>query len=719
MGFPQVETRVLVVQRSALLSPMRAQLVLIALAMCVPACGGCDPTTIENCQSSLVTDRQSIDFGRVYLGSAVRDSFHLTSPGCAGLTYTAHFELDAFGFQAAPAHEQIAANTGQEIVVIFRPGRSGAIHGRVVFVSDATMSSSVGVDLYAVGAATPDCEDGNGCTVDDFDLASGECVHRAERLVCDDFNACTGMDICVSGVCLGESFSCDDHDVCTDDLCDPRSGCLNMPTASCSDANPCTLDTCDPVLGCQHMVLDDGTPCDDLEQCTIGDICVLGECIGVNVTEGATCDDHDPCSKHDQCVEGTCIDPTYHRAGIGELKFATEVGPLAFGASENPLIDRDGTVFVGIEGGITAVDNCGEVKWTNDQLGTPRWSGAVSLPGILSVPIADAIVDIDATTGMPIRALDARMLFSNTSSTGVRVLDMAVRESFGLVVSVIRETEVSTVTHAIARTGIIAEVDPLRVSITPLARLNERHASRLAIDADEGVVAILREGAPDKGTADELLARFGLANLPETTWASSSVPAKRTELAFGPGDEVLWTSGLIAVSREGVVRSLFERSFEDDPIESGSPVTFANTAIFVESAAAVGLRGLRGLPGWGAEGMGDRLVSIDLSTGEVIYRADLNGRAKRMSPAVDLGGTAYVLTQDGVLHAIDASGASYFDAPLPVTGDALERAALGITPEGVVVSIAAGRVFGVQSPAPLANSTWPRHRRDNLSTGHR
>lgn len=663
------------------------------------------------CDSMLVTDEPVLDLGRVFIGASARGTFNLSSPGCAGTKYSTTLELDAFGWQVGPAVGSLGANTGVEILAVFRPGRPGPSHARAVFTRDGAETSSVTVDLFANGAAIPDCEDGNGCTTDEFNLETGACEHRAERLVCDDFNSCTGSDLCVEGVCLGESFSCDDNDVCTDDLCDPRTGCTNILTSACSDGNPCTLDSCDPIQGCQHNVLDDGTPCDDLEQCTIGDICLRGECIGANVPEGSMCDDGDPCSKNDQCVEGLCLDPGYHRPGTGELKFSTEVGELAEGATENPIIDRDGTVYVGIEGGVTALDLCGEVLWTNASLGTPRWQGAVSIPGILSVPIGDRIVDIDASSGLPIRELDARVLFTGTASSGARVLDLAIRASGGLVASVISEIDTSTATETIERAGLIAEVDPFRLAITPLYGLGARHASRVIIDDDEAIAAIVREGAPDKGIASELLVRFGLAAFPNTSWSTSSILSRRTQLSFGPGSEVLWSNGLLRVTKGGDVRTLYEAP-ADQPVETGSPVTFMNRALIIERNTSISDTG------WGF-GLGDRLVAIDLGTGEVLFRTDLTSRAKRMSPAVDLSGTSYVLTADGVLRAIDKDGMPLFLVPLALRDDPVENVALGITPGAVVVLIADGRVFGVQSEQPLANSSWPRNRRDNLSTGHR
>jgi hypothetical protein len=682
------------------------------LALALSACS--DETGLMDCNATLLTDEPVLDLGRVFLGASARGSFNLTSPGCTGTTYRTALELDAFGWQVGPAVGNIAANTGVEIVVVFRPGRAGPSHARAVFTPEGSETASVTVDLFGNGTAIPDCEDGNGCTVDEFNLDSGECEHRAERLVCDDFNSCTGSDLCVEGVCLGESFSCDDNNVCTDDLCDPRTGCTNILTSACSDGNPCTLDSCDPVMGCQHNVLDDGTPCNDLEQCTIGDICIRGECIGATVPEGAVCDDGDPCSKNDQCVEGTCLDPGYHRPGTGELKYVTEVGQLAEGAEENPIIDRDGSVYVGIEGGVTALDLCGEVLWTNTALGTPRWQGAVSIPGVLSVPIGEKIVDIDARTGMPLRELDARVLFTGTASSGARVLDLAIRASGGLVVSVISEIESSSVADTIERAGMIAEVDPFHLVITPAYELGARHASRVAIDNDEAIVTLLREGAPDKGVARELVVRFGLAAFPNTTWSSSDILARRTQLAFGPGSEVLWSNGLISLTKNGEVRTLYEPIFDtENPLETGSPVTFMNRALIIEKNTAIGSSG------WGGLGFGDRLLAIDLDSGEVVFRSDLVSRAKRMSPAVDLAGTSYVLTEDGMLRAFDLEGAPFFAIPLPLEGDRVENVALGITPGSVVVGISAGRVFGVQSEQPLANSSWPRHRRDNLSTGHK
>src|SRR5207253_6869352 len=64
---------------------------------------------------------------------------------------------------------------------------------------------------------------------------------------CTDGNACTTADTCGGGVCVGgPAPNCNDANVCTDDSCDPATGCVNTPnTAPCTDGNACTTaDTC-------------------------------------------------------------------------------------------------------------------------------------------------------------------------------------------------------------------------------------------------------------------------------------------------------------------------------------------------------------------------------------------------------------------------------------------------------------------------------------------
>ncbi len=96
------------------------------------------------------------------------------------------------------------------------------------------------------------CDDGNFCTDDDCDPETGDCFYSNNQLQCNDFDVCTGGDICSDGLCAGTLLTCD-------------------------DGNPCTTDSCVAPGGCIHQPLD-GIQCDDGLECSVGDMCVMGLC---------------------------------------------------------------------------------------------------------------------------------------------------------------------------------------------------------------------------------------------------------------------------------------------------------------------------------------------------------------------------------------------------------------------------------------------------------
>jgi hypothetical protein len=120
---------------------------------------------------------------------------------------------------------------------------------------------------------------------------------------CDDGNLCNGTETCSANTCVaGSPLVCNDGNVCTDDTCIPATGCSfpnntapcndgNACTTSdtcsggicvggvapnCDDANVCTDDSCNPGSGCEHV--DNADPCSDGDICTTGDVCAGGSC---------------------------------------------------------------------------------------------------------------------------------------------------------------------------------------------------------------------------------------------------------------------------------------------------------------------------------------------------------------------------------------------------------------------------------------------------------
>ena len=94
---------------------------------------------------------------------------------------------------------------------------------------------SNGVCQHAFNTA-PCSSDGNPCT-DDV-CGGGACTHPFNTAPCNDGNQCTSGDRCSGGVCTGgPQISCDDHDLCTTDSCNPASGCQHAPVLGCFDGD--------------------------------------------------------------------------------------------------------------------------------------------------------------------------------------------------------------------------------------------------------------------------------------------------------------------------------------------------------------------------------------------------------------------------------------------------------------------------------------------------
>ncbi len=188
-----------------------------------------------------------------------------------------------------------------------------------------TVDDTCVIGLCAGGTETT-CDDGSPCTADSCDVVTG-CLHTpVDAQTCDDASLCTVNDACLAGKCVGTAVLCDDLNVCTDNTCDPISGCLfTQNTAPCSDndlctaddkcavgkcisgapqvcddKNSCTVDSCDPTTGCVYTPTS-GATCDDGDFCTVNDVCTVGVCGGT----ANACDDGNACSV-DTCASGTC-----------------------------------------------------------------------------------------------------------------------------------------------------------------------------------------------------------------------------------------------------------------------------------------------------------------------------------------------------------------------------------------------------------------------------
>ncbi len=173
--------------------------------------------------------------------------------------------------------------------------KHGANNGAKCSDGDDCTANDTCWDKQCTPGAPVDCDDGNVCTTDSCDPASG-CQHsHANGIGCDDGDACTDPDTCWDGACSGKIISCDDGNVCTHDSCDPEQGCQHTAAngapcsdgdvctdgdtcwdencvpgepLDCDDGNICSSDTCDSEQGCLYQPANNGTPCDDGNLCT-------------------------------------------------------------------------------------------------------------------------------------------------------------------------------------------------------------------------------------------------------------------------------------------------------------------------------------------------------------------------------------------------------------------------------------------------------------------
>ncbi|MBI5610295.1 MAG: hypothetical protein HY902_15565 [Deltaproteobacteria bacterium] len=207
------------------------------------------------------------------------------------------------------------------------------------------------VDHVCQAVAATSCDDGNPCTSDDCDKASG-CTHLANAATCSDGDGCSDPDLCQGGHCTsGPPRTCDDQNPCTSDTCQAGTcghsatggpcsdgdactlgeacaggACSGGLLVSCDDGLTCTADSCDSKNGCSHTA-GSGT-CSDGDPCTNGDTCTAGQCAGqkVDCDDGQACttdacgptgcehapstgpcSDDDVCTMADTCSAGACV----------------------------------------------------------------------------------------------------------------------------------------------------------------------------------------------------------------------------------------------------------------------------------------------------------------------------------------------------------------------------------------------------------------------------
>jgi hypothetical protein len=139
-------------------------------------------------------------------------------------------------------------------------------------------------------AGTPNAtNDGNVCTADSCDPATGTVAHTAITAPCCSSGSPLNGGCCTFGVQKSAGAACSDGNACNGaETCDALAVCLAGTPLTVDDGNVCTLDVCDPATGSvTHPPVVAGTPCSSSGPCGCG---ATGACLA-NQSHGAFCYD--------------------------------------------------------------------------------------------------------------------------------------------------------------------------------------------------------------------------------------------------------------------------------------------------------------------------------------------------------------------------------------------------------------------------------------------
>jgi hypothetical protein len=200
------------------------------------------------------------------------------------------------------------------------------------------------------------------CTSIFCDAASGTCYDGPlpDGTSCQPQDACKIDGACTAGLCDGSAIDCDDDDPCTEDTCDPVTGCsygevhpdcgdlecgenaCGYFCGTCPDKTTCEEGICIPTYpcadfeqpGCTQDGCDEGFTCDTSVGCVpsacscdpeTGDTICTADC------GGGTCvpDGGDPCADFKQpgCIDAGCDDGFVCGPSIGCVPSACSCDP--------------------------------------------------------------------------------------------------------------------------------------------------------------------------------------------------------------------------------------------------------------------------------------------------------------------------------------------------------------------------------------------------------
>ena len=209
------------------------------------------------------------------------------------------------------------------------------------------------------------------CAVAACAPSTGKCAPLPQNsgVVCSDSSLCTSGDLCASGTCSGALVSCDDGNSCTADSCDPATGCKHSNTTDvCSDNNPCTLGDSCSVGACTTTA----KSCDDGFACTT-DSCdaASGDCQN-NLVASQVCGVVPVPWSTDLACDATTALALWQRSD-----WALAADAVRWGFDNAPALTPDSTCSLNINNNKDL--SCGSGQATIDAVALTPWLDAGAL----------------------------------------------------------------------------------------------------------------------------------------------------------------------------------------------------------------------------------------------------------------------------------------------------------------------------------------------------
>ncbi len=298
--------------------------------------------TCDGAQWAYAGSRYACSYIDDAVGRLTSPAFQL-GPSEAALSFCSflHTEWDYDFAEVYINYERVMRMSGEptgweDIVIDLDAYRGESIVIEFKFTSDMSISGMLGWQVDNIqllsgsrdctGNGVPDeCEmdcNGNGvadsCDLADCsdDPACADCNENGTPDSCDVGPGGGSEDANGNGVpdeceCVVDA-ECDDNDVCNGiEFCNAFFTCDRGDPPVCDDGNSCTDDACDPITGCSNTANPANT-CEDGLYCTGEQSCSAdGECVSQNVPCAAdeVCDEDD-----DECVE--CLEPAHCDDGL-------------------------------------------------------------------------------------------------------------------------------------------------------------------------------------------------------------------------------------------------------------------------------------------------------------------------------------------------------------------------------------------------------------------